>query len=261
MARRLDGVVGVSLKDLKTGRTVELLPNEPFPTASSIKLAILYELARQADEGRLRLDETAEARAPRAGGDGVLQFLGDGTRLSLRDLAVLMMAVSDNEATNRLIDRVGREAVNRTLEGLGLRATRLRRRMMDVEAARRGDENVSTPAELRRLAEIVHAGEGLAPATAAEAATLAALPKHSAFRRGVPGGTRVLDKPGSLEGVRCVAAVVDLPGRAYAVAIMTAYLERDEDGETAIREISQAAFETLARLDQGTELGRAIGRP
>ena len=150
--RGLDGVLGVSVRDLKTGTALDMRADEAFPTASTIKPAVLLELYHQAEAGRIDLLSTTTPPAgKRAGGGGVLQDLGSRVTLSWRDLAVLMMAFSDNEATNLLIDKVGMEAVNRRLDALGLSKTRLRRRMMDLEAARRGDENVSTPAELRRL--------------------------------------------------------------------------------------------------------------
>jgi hypothetical protein len=68
----------------------------------------------------------------------------------------------------------------------------------------------------------------------------------------------VLDKPGALEGVRCATAVVDLPGRPYAVSINTTYLKQDADGEAAISEISAALFETFDRLARSSDLGRVI---
>ena len=120
--RRLDGVLGLSLKDLKTGATVmELHPAEPFPTASSIKLAVLYELYRQAEEGRIDLAEVTHPPAAARGGTGrAAARSGTACTLTWRDLAVLMMGWSDNEATNRLIDKVGLDAVNRRLDALRL---------------------------------------------------------------------------------------------------------------------------------------------
>ena len=70
----------------------------------------------------------------------------------LRDLATMMVAVSDNSATNVLIDRVGMQNVNAMLDSLGLTHTRLRRKMMDLEAAKEGRENISTPREMMTLA-------------------------------------------------------------------------------------------------------------
>jgi beta-lactamase class A len=256
---RLDGVLGVHIRDLATGTTVELRPDEAFPTASSIKLAVLYELYRQADEGRVDLGEVTRPPSPRVRGGGVLQELGDRVTLTWRDLAVLMMGWSDNEATNVLVRRVGMEAVNRRLGAMGLPGTRLRRLMMDLEAARRGDENVSTPREIARLAEIVAKGDGLSRERAADLVAVAAVPDEgSAFRRGLPEHVRAVSKPGALEGVRCEAAYVDLPGRPYCAAIMTAYLRRGLDGEAAIAELSAAAYETFDRLARSSEYGRVV---
>jgi beta-lactamase class A len=256
---RLDGVLGLSLKDLKTGATVlEVRPNEPFPTASSIKLAVLYELYRQAEEGKVDLAALTTPPRPRVGGGGVLQELGDRVTLTWRDLAVMMMGWSDNEATNLLIDKVGMDAVNRRLDALKLPGVRLRRKMMDVAAAQAGRENVGTPADMRRLAETVFSGPGLAPERARDLRAVAAVPKDSPFRKVLPEGVTIMDKPGELEGVRCVSAVVDVPGHAYAVSIMTAYLRRDTDGEQAIRDLSAAVYETFDRLARSSELGRVI---
>ena len=254
----LDGVLGVSVKDLKTGTTLEILPDEAFPQASVIKLAVLYELYRQADEGRVDLAEVTRPPAARVGGDGVLRHMGPAVSMTWRDLAVMMMALSDNAVANVLIERVGLDAVNRRLDSLGLPRTRLRRRMMDLEAAARGEENVSTPREMRMLVEAIHAGTGLSPARAKDLRTVAATPKTTEFRAVLPDGLIVLDKDGELEAVRVAAAVVDLPNRPYAVTIMTTYLRRDADGEAAIREISAAVFSTFDRLARSSDLGRII---
>ena len=259
---RVDGVLGVYVHDLATGATVELRPDEVFPTASSIKLAVLYELYRQAEEGRVDLAEVTRPPVPRVQGGGVLQELGDRVSLTWRDLAVLMMGWSDNEATNVLVRRLGRDAVNRRLDSLGLARTRLRRLMMDTEAARRGEENVSTPREMARLAEIVARGESLAPERARDLLAVATIPDEasSRFRRGLPEGTRAVSKPGSLEGVRCEAAWVDVPGRPYSAAVMTAYDANEPGAETAITQISAAIYSTFDRLARASEDGRLIGR-
>jgi beta-lactamase class A len=257
--KRLDGVLGLSVKDLKTGYTFEVRPDETFPQASSIKLAVLYELYRQSEEGKIDLAQVTRPPLPRVKGGGVLQELGDKVSVTWRDLAVMMVGWSDNEATNVLINRLGMAAVNHRLEDdLDLDHTRLRRKMMDLEAARRGDENVGTPSEMRRLVEAIYAGKGLSPAGARDIRAELATPKESPFRVPLPEGLPVLDKPGSLEAVRCVTAVVDIPGRPYAVSIETTFLKKDEDGAAAIREISAALYETFDRLARSRDLGRVI---
>ena len=255
----LDGVLGVAVKDLKTGATITVRADETFPTASSIKLAILYELFRQAEEGRVDVGEITRPPLPRVGGGGILERLDDRVSLSWRDVAVLMIGWSDNEATNLLIDRLGLEAVNRRLDSLGLAKTRLRRRMMDIEAARQGRENVSTPAEMARLVEIVARGTGLPAERAKDLRAVAATPEsHTAFRAPLPENVVAYTKSGELAGVRCETGLVDLAGRPYAASIMTTYLHRDQDGEAAIREISAALYETFDRLARSSEHGRII---
>jgi beta-lactamase class A len=263
--RSLDGVLGVAVKDLEKGMTIEIRPREVFPTASLIKVAVLYELYRQAEEGRIDLAEVTQPRVPRVRGGGVLQDLGDRVSLTLRDLAVLMIGWSDNEATNLLIGRVEMDAVNRRLEGMGLGSTRLRRHMMDLAAARRGDENLGTPADFTRLMEQIHRGTGLSPSRAQDLLAVLSTEKRSTvhvppspFRAPLPEGLTLADKAGELDGVRAVAALVLVPGRPYVVTIMTAYLKREAEGEAAIGDLSAALYETFDRLARTSEHGRII---
>lgn len=256
---RLDGVLGVYVEDLSTGARIERRADDVFPTASSIKLAVLYELYRQAAEKRLDLLTLVSPPAHPVPSEGILRFMQPGTQLTLHDLGLLVMALSDNEAANELIRRVGMESVNRRLDELSLTSTRLRRLMLDLEAARQGRENVSTPRQLATLARLVATGHALPPALAAELLALASVPDPgSFFRRGIPEGPRAVTKLGTLDGVRCEAAWVDVPGRPYAAALMTSYLKRDKDGEDAIAEISAAVYETFDRLARSSAYGRAI---
>ena len=257
--RDLDGVLGAAIRDHKTGATIEIRADEVFPTASTIKLAILYELFRQAEERRVDIAEVTRPPLPRVQGGGILQRLGAEVSLTWRDLAVLMIGWSDNEAANLLAARVGLDAVNARLDTLGLAKTRLRRRMMDLAAAREGRENVSTPGELLRLMDTVVRGPGLSADRATDLRAGAATPEsHTAVRAGLPDPVSAYTNSGDLEGVRCEVGRVDLPGRPYTAAIMTTYLRRDADGEAAIREVSAAVYETFDRLARASEHGRII---
>jgi beta-lactamase class A len=248
IAARVDGVVGYLIVDQTSGKRIAHLERESFPTASTIKLAIVYELFKQVDEGALRLDEPVTLeRAKAVGGSGILFELGTPT-LSIRDYATLMVTLSDNTATNLLIDRLGMDAIARRMQGLGLVGTKLRRHMMDTAAARRGDENVSTPDEIVRLLQQM-------PAAGLE---LLKKPKESRLRKGVPAGVAVADKPGELDGVRVDAGVVYARNRPYMFCVMTTFLKEDAEGERAIEEMSRAAFEHFSRL-AGGPLGRRIG--
>ena len=256
----LDGVIGYAVVDLTSGERFGHLEQQVFPTASTIKLAIVYELFKRADEGTVDLEQKITLdRAKAVGGSGVLFELGTPT-LSVRDYATLMVMLSDNTATNVLIDRLGMDRITARMQGLGLAGTKLRRHMIDLAAARRGDENVSTPAELARLLEILDQGQGLSAAGRDQAIALLEKPKESALLRGLPPGVTAANKPGELEGVRVDAGLVFAKNRPYILAVMTTYLKNDGDGERAIEQASRAAYDYFSRLGAGGKYGRQIGK-
>jgi beta-lactamase class A len=250
IASRVDGVVGYELLDLTSGERVAHLERETFPTASTIKLALVYELFKQSAEGKIRLDDTITLdRSKAVGGSGVLYQLGAPT-LSIRDYATLMVTLSDNTATNVLIDRLGMANVAARMQGLGLAGTKLRRHMMDTAAARRGDENVSTPDELVRLLQAIQKIDA--------AVELLEKPKESRLRQGLPAGVAAADKPGELDGVRVDAGIVFARDRPYVFCVMTTFLRDEHEGERAISEMSRAAYNYYIRLADAP-LGRRLG--
>lgn len=253
ISSRVDGVVGYSIVDLTSGERIAHLDAATFPTASAIKLTIVYELFKQAEEKRIDLDEKITLdRHQAVGGTGVLVEMGTPT-LSIRDYAVLMVTLSDNTATNVLIDRLGMDRIAARMQGLGLSGTKLRRHMMDTAAARRGDENVSTPDELAKLLRAMNE-------TMPDAIALLKKPKENRLRKGLPDGVASADKSGELEGVRVDAGVVYAKNRPYVLCVMTTFLKDEAEGERAIEEISRVAYEYFSRLGAGGALGRLNGR-
>ncbi|HZR25060.1 MAG TPA: serine hydrolase [Vicinamibacterales bacterium] len=246
IAAHVDGVVGYSILDLTSGDRIEHLEKAVFATASTVKLAIVYELFKQAEEGKIRLDEMMPLdRSKAVGGTGVLQQMGTPT-LSVRDYATLMVMLSDNTATNVLIDKLGMAQITSRMQSLGLQTTKLRRHMMDTAAARRGDENVSSPADIVRLLEIMN--------KTPDAIALLKKSKESRLRRGLPEDVETADKPGELDGVRVDAGIVFAKNRPYILCVMTAYLKSDAEGERAIEDISRASYEYFTRV--GSQFGR-----
>lgn len=124
IAAGLDGTMGVYVRAAATGEETELNAERPFQMASVFKIPILAELLYQAHAGRRSLDDriilTSEMKAP---GSGVLKELSAGTPLTVRDLATLMIIVSDNTATDILLGLVTKEAVNNRLRACGLERT------------------------------------------------------------------------------------------------------------------------------------------
>jgi beta-lactamase class A len=256
IADDVDGVVGYQIVDLTSGQTFSRRATEPFPTASAIKIGILYELLAQADAGRVDLDaSTAVSAEDKVGGAGILQQLGTPV-LSLHDHAVLMIMLSDNTATNVLIDTVSMAAVNRRMGALGAPTYALQRRMMDTEAAERGAENLSSPADLTRVMDALRTGEGLTAASRDVALDILRRPNGSPLRRGVPAGVLLASKPGGLTGVRSDVAYVALEQRPFLITVMMSYLADEEAGAEAITEISRTAFRYFDRLGRSGVEGR-----
>jgi len=257
---QLDGVMGVAIEDLNTGHQFFLHEDEVFAQASSIKITVLANLYLQAQQGKLKLTDLYTVQSSDLVADSdVMGGLTPGvTRITLRDLATMMVAVSDNSATNVLIDRVGMDNVNAMLDSLGLAHTRLRRKMMDVEAAKQGRENISTPREMMTLLETIYHGKLLNKESTEDFFRVLSTHKDSWIPRDLPADVKIADKPGSLEGVRNDSGIVFVEGRPYVICVMTAFLGDERDGEEAISKISLATWRMFDRLSRASEYGRVV---
>src|SRR6476620_1290624 len=270
IAMRFDGVMGVAIVDLTDARPALLRNAEHvFPAASSIKLAILLELyhqdeqARAGVKGKATLDDLYTFDPKDLVEDSrVMGGLSAGvTRVTNRDLAQFMVAVSDNTAANVLIDRVGKDNVNAMLRGLGLAKTMLRRKMMDVAAAQRGDENVATPHEMAQLLEAIYKGKVLKADSTKELIKQLSTLKPSYIPRELPDGVQVANKPGELEGVRTDSGIVFSANRPFAISVMTAYASDDRAAERAISEVAREAYHYFEMRGKTSEYGRILPTP
>jgi beta-lactamase class A len=258
--RNLDGVLAVAILDLTTGQKYFFHADEVLPTASSIKIAILAEFYHQVQQGKLKFGDLYTLQsADLVGGSGIAGALTPGvTRLTLRDVAALMISVSDNSATNIIIDRVGMENVNALLDSLGLTHTRLRRKMMDVKAAGEGRENIATPREMVTLLEDLYRGKILNKQLTADFFELLSVHKESYIPRELPEEIRIANKPGELEGVRNDSGIVFTGSRPFVISVMTTYLRREKEGGDAIIRIATAAYQMFDRLSRASQYGRVV---
>ena len=258
--QHLDGVMGLAIEDLSSGDHFFLHEDEVFAQASSIKITVLANLYLQAQQGTLKLTELYTVRSEDLVPDSdIMNGLTPGvTRVTLRDLATMMVAVSDNSATNVLIDRVGMQNVNAMLDSLGLTHTRLRRKMMDLEAAKQGRENISTPREMMQLLDAIYNGKVLNKESTADFFKVLSTNKSSFIPRDLPADLKIANKPGELEAVRNDSGIVFVEGRPYVICVMTSFLRNERDGEDAISRISLAAWRMFDRLSRATEYGRVV---
>lgn len=264
--RDLNGTMGVAILDLTDGHTLLLNPDAIFTQASSIKVAVLAELYRQQQEsaqggaGKAKLADLYTVNANDIVADSfIMAGLTPGiTRVTNRDLATFMVAVSDNSATNVLIDRVGMDNVNAMLTSLRLNHTRLQRKMMDIKAAQAGRENLSTPREMMTLFADLYQQKLLNKPLTDDFFKVLSIPKPSDIPRLIPDDVVVANKPGELAGVRNDVGIVFVPNRPFVIVVMTAYLKRERDGNDAIATIAAAAYGYFDRVGRSSEYGRIV---
>ncbi len=261
LVRGFDGVVGYELIDLRGGRKHTHNEERLFATASAIKTALLVTALQKlgaATTGGGTLDEPYVPRTEEIiASSPILSGLTMGvTKLTSRDLLSIMIATSDNTATNVLISRVGMDSVNQLLDRAGLPKTRLRRKMLDGAAVKRGQENVSTPHELALLYEKLWRGELLDKERTQEALRLLSLTKHGYLEAGLPDEVEVCSKPGSLPGLRVDSGLVMIPERPFVLSVMIAMPASEREAELLIEKLAKEAYSHLSRLSESTRFGR-----
>ncbi len=276
-----EGVLGVAVKHLGTGEEASLRGDELFPTASVFKVPVIVELFRQVEEGRLSLEERIALRdGDKVPGSGVLKELTEGLEVSVRDLTSLMMIVSDNTATDLIVERVGIENVNRTLRELGLVKTTVVADCRDIlfdlvglddlpegektlevyeERAEEGVDggswslgvernDVTTPMEMGRLLEMIVNGEAAGRESCDTILDIMGRCQTGAYRipKYLPSKeVRLFRKTGSLTGIRNDVGVVTIKdtGESYIIACFTKDAADVHAAEEAIAQASRNVYE------------------
>jgi beta-lactamase class A len=171
------GVVGLAARHVDSGRVWRWNEHRPFAAASLIKLFVHAAFEAAVEQTHVDPDERARVPADaHVGGTGVLRALAPGLDPTWRDLVTLMITVSDNTATNLVLDRLEMGRVQAWITRAGLHDTRLERRMMDPDAGRAGRNNWTSAADVAALLEAIQAGRCVS--AAASARMLAALGAH-----------------------------------------------------------------------------------
>jgi beta-lactamase class A len=262
--RDFKGTLAVHAKHLGTGREFAIAPDTKVRTASTIKLPILCALESLVAAGAVKWDErltmTAADKVP---GSGVIRTLEEGTALSVRNLATLMIVVSDNTATNLILDRITADAVNAYLDGIGLTATRANRKIGggkgapgvskagELEENRKFGLGVSTPREMVKLLELLHQGRIVSPEASRHVLDVLRMQQvKAAMGRHAPREWSVASKSGTLDALRSDVGIITTPSGAVALAVtvdgmpVTDY-SPDNAGEKVIWEVTKAIVEGL----------------
>lgn len=210
--RAVPGDVSLYYKNFVTGETLCFQEDHALIAASVIKLALLGEMFRRFDSGELDPQAPVTLRAEdKVPSCGALTYLHDGLRVTLRDLCVLMIILSDNTATNMLFDIAGAEAINRFLSERGLTGMDFNRKMFDSEAAARGIQNHITAASVGLLLEKLFRGQLVSPTADAE---MLAIMKDQRLNHKIPfylDEYEIAHKTGEDSGTTHDAAIVYAP--------------------------------------------------
>jgi beta-lactamase class A len=270
--RSFPGTLGVAALDLDTGETVAVNADTRFPTASVIKVAVMAAVFQQMADGRIRKDQLLTLKEEeKVGGSGVLHGLRAGAQFSVADLLYLMIAISDNTATNMLVGLVGTRNVDDLMAASGLPLTRLYRPTFrggkaDVfpEEEKLFGLGSTTPREMARLLEKIARGTLVSPAASEE---MLALLKKQQDRDMIPrrlpesddvvvaskSGTDSRTRPDGKEGaIRNDVAIVSTPRARYVIAIFTqgvTDLRWGADNEALVTgaEISRLVFDHFTK--------------
>lgn len=228
----LNGEAGVVVKNTKTGEVIMFNEDMVFPSASIIKLPIIWELFKKIESKEIAIDnEIALQECNKVGGFGVLKELHDGLNLSIKDLATLMIILSDNIATNILIDLLGMENINQSSKDIGMKDTILQRKMMDGEAKKRGLDNFTSPIDVLSILDTFISSDELSNESRDKIIDIL---KRQQCNNKLPvlidENVEFAHKTGDLPGVEHDAGILLLENTAIIVVVLTKNLKDNTEG-------------------------------
>jgi beta-lactamase class A len=278
LIREFDGELGIYARNLLTGAEVAHHADVRFPTASTIKTAVMVEAYHQAAEGKLPLDTSVTlADHEKVGGSGVMNGMAAGAKLTVADLIHLMIVVSDNTATNLLVSRLGTQRIDERLVAYGLKDTKIFRPTFrdgkpDIHPAleREFGLGMATPREMATLMALIAEGKAVnATASAAMLATLRRQQDRNMIPRFLPETLRIGNKTGTDSeklpdargrrgAIRADAAIVSGDGVSYVIAIFTrrgadTRSGPDNAGVMAGANISRAVHDVFTRATRSRD--------
>jgi beta-lactamase class A len=229
--KNFSGKVWIYAKNLDTGKDYSLRGDEQVRTASTIKLPIMAEVFRQVADGKMKwTDEIVLTKEKKQGGSGILFEFSDNTKIDLKTALNLMIVVSDNTATNLLLDKVTADSVNDFMDALGLRQTRSMRKIGGGGDSKAGAETqnklfgigASSPKDMVKLLEMLERGEVVSRQASVEMINIL---KRQQFKdgigRGLPDSVPSASKSGALDRLRADVGIIYTRRGRIAMAITT----------------------------------------
>ena len=267
LAHRFRGVLGYSINNLDTGERLTLRGDETFPTASLIKVAILVTVYDLAEKGMLSLDDPLTLlKIDQVPGSGVLQFMHPQMSLTVRDAAVLMSILSDNTATNLLLDKLVIRRVWQKMEALGLPHTKvhskvfLRIASVAVDSSAKYGLGVTTPNEMTHLFELLANGKAVSSKADSAMLDILANNQDNELMQRTVAGLAVPHKTGATDSVRTECALFRLQTRVVACALTKQNADTrwvvDNEAQVALGRIGEAILRTWPRRQERADDSR-----
>jgi beta-lactamase class A len=246
MARYRSLDPGMFFLDLETGNYIDFNGEKAFPAASTIKFPILIALFQEIDAGRIKLNETLTVRGDLiTGGSGVLQYKSRGSRISLLETATKMITISDNTATNMIIDRLGGKAkLNPRFRSWGLQNTTIRNLLGDFKGT-----NTTSPKDLVRLSALVTNNQLLSNGSRTKVIDIMRrVENRSYLASGLGKGALFAHKTGTLGIVLGDAGIIEMPsGKRYLAGIMVRRPFGDSRARDFISQVSRTVYSYLSQ--------------
>lgn len=242
-----DGTIGIAVKLLYDGASFFHKADEIFHAASIIKIPILVELFRQVDERIVSLDERIILKDEyKVGGAGILHELHQGIVLTVRDLVVLMIVLSDNTASNILMDLVKMDNVNRLMFDIGMKRSSLNKKFMII-LEDSSIRNEMTPNDTLLILEKLYKGEILSKESTYEALDILMRQQYrDKIPLYLPEDLKIANKTGEVTGVRHDAAIVFLENYPFILCIFTKDCKNHLIADKTIATISKDIFLELS---------------
>ncbi len=239
--------------DLDTAAYVDLNASRPIAAASVIKVPILVAFFQAVDQGIIGLDEMLVLKKEQsAGGSGVLQSQPIGTEIPALEAATLMITVSDNTATNLIVDRLGgMDTLNRTFQRWGLKDTQLVWQLPDLEGT-----NKTSALDMIGLLAKIEEGKLLTPRSRDRVLDIMRRTQTTPLlSEGLGEGARLANKTGNIKDVVGDVGIIDMPnGKRYLAAVLVEREPNDPQGQQVVRDLSRAVYDYWLAADSESEL-------
>ncbi|MEH2374903.1 serine hydrolase [Nostoc sp.] len=241
MARNRFLTPGIFFMDLQTGDYLNINGSQPFSAASTIKYPILIALFQGIDTGRIKLNETlVMQRKHVTGGSGDMQYRRVGTKISLLETVTKMMTISDNTATNMIIDRLGGKAnLNQRFRTWGLQSTVINNMLGDFKGT-----NKTSAKDLVRLSALITNNQLISDTSRSQVlGIMIRCHNRSLLPSGLGYGASIAHKTGTLRFVLGDAGIIETPsGKRYLAGIFVRRPNNDERATAFIRQVSQMVY-------------------